>query len=158
MENINQKFFMNIALEEAKLAGLKGEVPIGAVTVMNNKVIAKSGNKMHNSNNPLLHAEMIVLNETSDILIKKGLSIRHAKLDLYITLEPCAMCAYAISLCRIKNLYFAADDPKAGGVNYGSRVFDQSTCHHKPQVHRGLNREQSEQLLKNFFKDLRKKN
>ncbi len=157
MENNNQKFFMDIAIEEAKIAGLNGEVPIGAVTVMNNEVIAKSGNKMQNLNNPLMHAEIIVLNETSEFLINKGISIRHAKVDLFTTLEPCTMCAYAISLCRIRNLYYAADDPKGGGVSFGSKVFEQDTCHHKPNIHRGLNRKISEGLLKEFFKVLRKK-
>ena len=155
MEKNNKKIFMNLALEEARLSGIKGEVPIGAITVMNNKVIAKSGNRMENLSNPLLHAEMIVLKETCKYLKKIDLSIKHAKIDLYITLEPCTMCAYAISLCRIRNLYYGADDPKRGGVNFGSKVFEQATCHHKPKIHSGINKKESEKLLKEFFKKIR---
>ena len=155
MEN-NNKQFMQLAIEEAEEASKNGEVPVGAVIVHNNKIIAKSGNLMFKYSNPLLHAEMIVLNKASEILSKRGLSIRYEKLDIFVTLEPCAMCAQAISLCRIKNLYYGADDPKGGGVKHGSKVFEQITCHHKPNIYNGIYSEKSEIILKNFFKKLRK--
>ena len=155
MEKNNQKIFMSIALKEAKISSLKGEVPIGAVSVMNNEVIAKSGNRMENSASPLQHAEMIVLESTTNISKNMGLSIKHAKIDMYVTLEPCAMCAYAISLCRIQNLFYGANDPKTGGINFGSKVFEQTTCHHKPKIYSGLKKNDSEKLLKDFFKKIR---
>ena len=155
MAKNNQKIFMSLALEEARTAALKGEVPVGAVAVMNNEVLAKSGNAMESSVNPLKHAEMIVLESTTNILINMGLSIKYAKIDLYVTLEPCAMCSYAISLCRIQNLFYGADDPKGGGINFGSKVFQQPTCHHKPTIYGGIKKNESEKLLKDFFKKLR---
>tara|TARA_B100000686_G_scaffold54455_1_gene58683 strand:+ start:29228 stop:29701 length:474 start_codon:yes stop_codon:yes gene_type:complete len=157
MEKNNKKIFMLLALEEAKISASKGEVPVGAVTVKNNEVIAKSGNRMENTDDPLQHAEMIVLKNTADILKNMGLSIKYEKIDLYVTLEPCTMCAYAISLCRIENLIYGADDPKRGGINFGSKVFQQSTCHHKPNIFSGIRKNDSEQLLKEFFIKLRKK-
>jgi len=156
MENNNNKKFMQLAIEEAEKASKNGEVPIGAVIVNKNHIIAKSGNLMVKYSNPLLHAEMIVLNKASEVLSEKGLSIRHEKLDMYVTLEPCAMCAQAISLCRIENLYYGADDPKGGGIKYGSKVFEQSTCHHKPNIYSGIKKEKSKIILKDFFKKLRK--
>ena len=156
MENNNNKNFMQLAIEEAEKASKNGEVPIGAVIVHKNHIIAKSGNLMFNNSNPLLHAEMIVLNKASEILSEMGLSIRHEKLDIYVTLEPCAMCAQAISLCRIENLYYGADDPKGGGIKYGSKVFEQSTCHHKPNIFSGIKKEKSKIILKDFFRKLRK--
>ena len=155
MESKYQTLFMSIAIEEAKKSALRGEVPVGAVIVMDNKVIAQSGNKMESINNPLFHAEMIVLHEASKILNKKGMSIKHAQLDLYVTLEPCTMCAYAISLCRINNLFYGASDPKRGGINYGSKVFDQVTSHHKPKIIGGVKKNISQKLLKDFFKNIR---
>ena len=156
MENNNYNKFMQLAIEEAEEASKNGEVPIGAVIVHKKNVIAKSGNLMFKYSNPLLHAEMIVLNKASQILSEKGLSIRHEKLDIFVTLEPCAMCAQAISLCRIENLYYSADDPKGGGVKHGSKVFEQVTCHHKPNIFSGIYREKSQIILKNFFKKIRK--
>ena len=156
MENKYIKKFMLLAIEEAKKACKNGEVPVGAVIVYKNNVISRSGNLMFKYSNPLLHAEMIVLNKASEVLSEKGLSIRHEKLDMYVTLEPCAMCAQAISLCRIENLYYGADDPKGGGIKYGSKVFEQSTCHHKPNIHSGIKKEKSKIILKDFFKKLRK--
>ena len=155
MEKNNQKLFMKLAIEVAKSAGLNGEVPGGAVLVMNNEVIAKSGNKIESSGNPLMHAEIIVLQKASIILFEKGISLKHANLDLFVTLEPCTMCASAISLCRINNLYYGADDPKRGGINYGSKVFDQVTCHHKPKIYGGIEKNISKELLRSFFKKIR---
>ena len=158
MENNNNKKFMLLAIEEAKKASNNGEVPVGAIIVYKDNVIAKSGNLMVMHSNPLMHAEMIVLKKASEILSEKGLSIRYEKLDMYVTLEPCVMCAQAISLCRVENLYYAADDPKGGGINYGSKVFEHSTCHHKPNIFSGIEKEQSKKILLNFFKKLRNKN
>jgi tRNA(adenine34) deaminase len=155
MENNNYKNFMLLAIEEAKIASQENEVPVGAVIVYKKQVIAKSGNLMIKYSNPLMHAEMIVLKKASEILSSNGLSIRHEKLDIYVTLEPCAMCAQAISLCRIANLYYGADDPKGGGVKYGSKVFDQITCHHRPNVISGIEKENSKIILQSFFKKLR---
>ena len=155
MEKYNYKNFMQIAIDEAKKCVSLGEVPVGAVTVHNNKVLAKSGNKMVKYTNPTMHAEMIVLQKSSELLIKKGLSIRYEKLDLFVTLEPCPMCAHAISLFRINNLYYGTDDPKGGGIKYGSKVFDHDTCHHKPNIYSGIYKEESSLLLKDFFKKIR---
>ena len=149
---------MQIALKEAVKSSERGEVPVGAVIVRSNKILAKSGNMMVRYSNPLMHAEMIVLHKSSKILLNMGLSIRYEKLDLFVTLEPCAMCAQAISLSRINNLYYGTDDPKGGGVRYGSKVFDHKTCHHKPNIYDGIDKEKSENMLKAFFKNIRNKN
>jgi len=158
MENNKKIFFMQIALKEAAKSSERGEVPVGAVIVRSNKILAKSGNMMVRYSNPLMHAEMIVLHKSSEILLNMGLSIRYEKLDLFVTLEPCAMCAQAISLSRINNLYYGTDDPKGGGVRYGSKVFDHKTCHHKPNIYDGIDKEKSENMLKDFFKNIRNKN
>ena len=158
MENNKKIFFMQIALKEAVKSSERGEVPVGAVIVRSNKILAKSGNMMVRYSNPLMHAEMIVLHKSSEILLNMGLSIRYEKLDLFVTLEPCAMCAQAISLSRINNLYYGTDDPKGGGVRYGSKVFDHKTCHHKPNIYDGIDKEKSENMLKVFFKNIRNKN
>ena len=158
MENNKKIFFMQIALKEAAKSSERGEVPVGAVIVRSNKILAKSGNMMVRYSNPLMHAEMIVLHKSSEILLNMGLSIRYEKLDLFVTLEPCAMCAQAISLSRINNLYYGTDDPKGGGVRYGSKVFDHKTCHHKPNIYDGIDKEKSENMLKAFFKNIRNKN
>ena len=158
MENNKKILFMKIALKEAAKSSERGEVPVGAVIVRSNKILAKSGNMMVRYSNPLMHAEMIVLHKSSEILLNMGLSIRYEKLDLFVTLEPCAMCAQAISLSRINNLYYGTDDPKGGGVRYGSKVFDHKTCHHKPNIYDGMDKEKSENMLKVFFKNIRNKN
>ena len=155
MEKNNYKNFMQIAIDEAEKSSKRGEVPVGAVTVHDNKIIAKSGNMMVKYSNPLMHAEMIVLQKSSEIFLNLGLSVRYEKLDLFVTLEPCPMCAHAISLCRINNLYYGADDPKGGGVKYGSKVFEHHTCHHKPTIFSGIYKDESKILLQKFFKNLR---
>ena len=158
MEKNNYNNFMQIAIDEAEKSFKRGEVPVGAVTVHNNKVISKSGNMMVKYSNPLMHAEMIVLEKSSEIFLNMGLSVRYEKLDLFVTLEPCPMCAYAISLYRINNLYYGADDPKGGGVKYGSKVFEHSTCHHKPTIYSGIYKDKSKTLLQEFFTKIRNKN
>lgn len=158
MENSKNISFMQIALDEASNSAERGEVPVGALIVHENKVLTKSGNMMVKYSNPLMHAEIIVLSESSKILSDMGLSIKHEKLDLFVTLEPCAMCAQAISLCRINNLYYGADDSKGGGIRYGSKVFDHKTCHHRPNIFYGIEKDKSQAMLKGFFKNLRSKN
>ncbi len=153
----NYNYFMQLALEEAKISSKNGEVPVGAISVLNGKVLVKSGNEMENNKNPLYHAEILVLLRSAKILYNLGQPIKYKNLDLYVTLEPCPMCAHAISLMRINNLYYGADDFKSGGVKHGPKIFEQRTCHHKPVIHSGILRKESEKLIKNFFIKLRKK-
>lgn len=152
----NNNYFMRLAIEEAKSSFNNGEVPVGAISVWNNKILVKSGNMMEKNKNPLQHAEMLVLYRSAKILSNLGKSIKYQQLDLYVTLEPCPMCAQAISIMRIKNLYYGAHDIKGGGIENGPKIFDQHTCHHKPMVHSGILKKESEKLLKDFFKKLRK--
>jgi tRNA(adenine34) deaminase len=142
---------MRLALEQAQLAAIAGEVPVGAVVVHGGEVIAAVGNAMRTSNDPTAHAEMVALREAAASL---GWS-RLDECDLWVTLEPCAMCAGAISLARIARLYFAAPDAKAGAVLHGPRLFSQPTCHHAPEVYPGIGEEQSAALLRAFFRERR---
>ena len=153
----NHNYFMKQALEEAKISFSEGEVPVGAVSVLNNKILVRSGNKMQKSKNPINHAEIIVLYRSAKILAELGKSVRYEKLDLYVTLEPCAMCAQAISLMRINNLFYGAEEPKGGSIKHGAKIFEQKTCHHKPKIYSNILSRDSEKLLKEFFKILRKK-
>ena len=155
VKNNNYNYFMKLALEEAIISFNEGEVPVGAVSVLNNKVLVKSGNKMEKDKNPLQHAEMLVLLRSARILYNLGQPIKFQKLDLYVTLEPCPMCAQAISLMRIKNLYYGADDLKGGGIKHGPKVFDQNSCNHRPTINSGILAKESEKLLNDFFKKLR---
>lgn len=140
--------FMSIALEEAKQAAVRGEVPVGAVVVSPNRsVIAQAGNRTRESNDPTAHAEVVAIRAACERIGSDRL-IDH---DLYVTLEPCAMCAAAISFARIRRLYFGAADPKGGGVVHGGRFFSQPTCHHAPDVYDGIDEERAGQLLKAFF-------
>tara|TARA_B100000686_G_scaffold343048_1_gene423185 strand:- start:441 stop:875 length:435 start_codon:yes stop_codon:yes gene_type:complete len=139
---------MEIALREAKKASLSGEVPVGAVLVnQNGEVIASYGNNCRQNNDPTAHAEMEVIRLASKVLGSGRLS----GCDLYVTLEPCPMCAQAISFARIKRLYYGASDPKGGGVENGPLIFSQPTCRHIPEIYSGINETQSSELLKNFF-------
>jgi len=139
---------MDIALGEAERAAVRGEVPVGAVIVApDGAVLAMAGNRTRELNDPTAHAEMLVIREAC----RKVGSERIGGHDLYVTLEPCPMCAAAISFARIRRLYFAAADPKSGGVLHGSRVFAQSTCHHVPETYDGIGAEASAALLKGFF-------
>ena len=123
------------ALDEATAAGAEGEVPVGAVLVDGaGTIIAAAGNRVERDRDPTAHAEMLVLREGARQLDAKRL----AGCDLYVTLEPCPMCAAAIGLARIRRLYFAAYDPKGGGVEHGPRIFDQPTCHHRPEIYGGI--------------------
>ena len=144
---------MEQALEEARAAVARGEVPVGAVLVdgATGEVVAAAGNRTRELADPTAHAEMVVLREAAARLGAPRLP----GCDLYVTLEPCAMCAGAISLARLRRLYFAAYDPMSGGVEHGARVFDHPTCHHKPQVVGGMAEIEAAKLLKEFFRQKR---
>lgn len=144
---------MELALKEAVKAALRGEVPVGAVIVdgLNGSVLARAGNCTEAKNDPTAHAEILVIREAAT---KLG-SPRLKNCDLYVTLEPCSMCATAISFARVRRLYFGAYDPRGGGVDHGPRVFEQSGCHHRPEVIGGMEESQASDLLKKFFQDLR---
>jgi tRNA(adenine34) deaminase len=143
--------FMELALAEAHAAARRGEVPVGAVVVRGSQVIARDGNRTRELNDPTAHAEMLVIRGAAGKLKSERLT----GCDLYVTLEPCAMCAGAISFARLQRLYFAAGDPKGGGVEHGPRFFSQPTCHHVPEVYSGLSEAESSELLKDFFKQKR---
>ncbi len=129
-----------------------GEVPVGAVVVdADGTVIAATGNRTEQNADPTAHAEMLAIREAAKI---KG-GPRLTECDLYVTLEPCAMCAAAIAHARLRRLYFGAYDPKSGGVEHGAKVFDHATCHHKPEVIGGMAETEAAALLQDFFKDRR---
>jgi tRNA(adenine34) deaminase len=143
---------MDLALAEAGRAGALGEVPIGAVIVApGGEVLASAGNRTLQLRDPTAHAEILAIREAC---AKLG-SERLAGCDLYVTLEPCAMCAAAISFARIRRLYFGAADPKGGAVEHGPRFFAQPTCHHAPEVIGGMGESKAALLLKNFFAERR---
>ena len=136
------------ALEQARLAGGRGEVPVGAVIVSpEGEVIAATGNRTRELNDPTAHAEVLAIREACAALGAERLPDH----DLYVTLEPCPMCAAAISNARIKRLYFGADDPKSGGVTVGARVFSHPQCHHAPEIYDGIDAQAATDLLKQFF-------
>ncbi len=140
--------FMELALEQARLAAKRGEVPVGAVVSKDGAVIASAGNQTRELNDPTAHAEVLAIREAAAMLRSERLT----DCDLYVTLEPCAMCAGAISFARIGRLYYAASDPKGGGVEHGGRLFAQATCHHAPEVYSGINEIEASELLREFFK------
>lgn len=143
---------MRLALDEARQAAARGEVPVGAVIVgPDGHVLASTGNRIEELNDPTAHAEVLVI-RTAAAYLK---SPRLIDCDLYVTLEPCAMCAQAISLARVRRLVFAAYDPKGGGVEHGARVFSHATCHHAPEVIGGIMESDAAQMLKQFFKERR---
>ena len=139
--------FMDAALAEARAAGRLGEVPVGAVVVHDGAVVARAGNRTLTDNDPTSHAEIVALRAAA---AKLG-SHRLGACDLYVTLEPCAMCAGAISHARIRRLYYGATDPKGGAVAHGPRFFAQPTCHHAPEVYDGLAASDCAAELKAFF-------
>lgn len=139
---------MQLALVQAGAAAARGEVPVGAVLVdARGNVLAAAGNRTREASDPTAHAEMLVIREAA---ARIG-SERLAGADLYVTLEPCPMCAAAISFARIRRLYFGAGDPKGGGVEHGPRIFSQATCHHAPEVYSGIGEDQARAMLKDFF-------
>jgi tRNA(Arg) A34 adenosine deaminase TadA len=141
--------FMAMALSEAEAAAARGEVPVGALLVSaDGAVFAQSCNRILELKDPTAHAEMLCLREGAHVLGNERL----VGTTLYVTLEPCAMCAGAISLARVARLVFAAEDPKGGAVIHGPRFFEQPTCHHRPEIVRGTCAEESSRLLKTFFR------
>jgi tRNA(adenine34) deaminase len=143
---------MALAFAEAEKAGWRAEVPVGAALVgPDGAVIAAAGNEVEARSDPTAHAEILVLRAGAAALGQKLLD----GCDLYVTLEPCPMCAAAIALARIRRLYFGAYDPKSGGVEHGPRIFDQPTCHHRPEVYGGIDERRAGALLRAFFKERR---
>jgi tRNA(adenine34) deaminase len=142
---------MRLALDQARLAAAAGEVPVGAIVSLRGQVIASTKNTMRGSSDPTAHAEMVALREAGRALGSSRLD----DCDLWVTLEPCAMCAGAIALARIRRLYFAAADPKGGAVLHGPRIFGQPTCHHAPEVYPGIGEDAASELLRVFFQTRR---
>ena len=142
---------MDLALEEAEAAARFGEVPVGAVIVRDGEVLARAGNRTLTAHDPTAHAEVVAIREAC----RKVESERLVGCDLYVTLEPCALCAAAISFARLRRLYYGADDPKGGAVENGARFFASPTCHHAPEVYSGIAATQSATLLKRFFAERR---
>jgi len=143
--------FMDIALEEARAAGARGEVPVGAVLVLDGAIVAQAGNRTRAENDVTAHAEVAVIREAARKLGQERLT----GADLYVTLEPCTLCAAAISFARIRRLYYGAEDPKGGAVESGVRFFAQPTCHHAPDVYSGIGGTAAADILKDFFKERR---
>lgn len=139
--------FMDLALAEAQAAGERDEVPIGAVLVYEGRVIARSGNRTRELNDVTAHAEIAVIRMACEELSRERLP----GADLYVTLEPCTMCAAAISFARIRRLYYGANDPKGGAVESGVRFYNQPTCHHAPEVYSGIAEVESAEILRGFF-------
>lgn len=143
--------FMDAALEEAKKASQRGEVPIGAVIVFDGEIIARAGNRTRELNDITAHAEVVAIREAAMVLNDERLT----GADLYVTLEPCTMCAAAISFARIRRLYYGAEDPKGGAVDSGVRFYGSPTCHHVPDVYSGLAEREAADILRDFFADKR---
>jgi tRNA(adenine34) deaminase len=139
--------FMQIALAEARAAQARGEVPVGCVIVRGSDVIARAGNRTLADKDPTAHAELLAIRQAAATLGSERL----IDCDLYVTLEPCTMCAAAMSFARIRRLYFGAEDPKGGAVEHGVRFFAAPTCHHRPEVYGGIGESESAALLKEFF-------
>jgi tRNA(adenine34) deaminase len=139
--------FMQMALDEARAAGARGEVPVGCVIVRAGEVVGRAGNLTLADKDPTAHAELLAIRQAATALKSERLS----DCDLYVTLEPCAMCATAMSFARIRRLYFGAPDPKGGAVENGVRFFAQPTCHHRPEVYGGIHESECAGLLREFF-------
>lgn len=154
-ESEGQKSFaadpMSSAFLEAEAAFARGEVPIGATIVRDGAIIARAGNRTLEAHDPTAHAEILAIREACRALSSQRLT----DCDLYVTLEPCAMCAAAISFSRVRRLYFAASDPKGGAVEHGPRFFAQATCHHAPEIYGGLRETEAADLLRRFFEGRR---
>jgi len=145
--------YMELALAEAAKAAAVGEVPVGAVLVDGDsgEVLAAAHNLVEATHDPTAHAEMLVIRAAAQASGEKRL----ARCDLYVTLEPCPMCAQAIAFARLRRLYFGAGDPKGGGVEHGPRIFAQPTCHHRPEVYGGIDETRAGALLRDFFRERR---
>jgi len=142
---------MRRALDLAQKASVEGEVPVGAVVTCGDEIVAEARNSMRGSSDPTAHAEMVAIRGAAARL---GTS-RLDECTLWVTLEPCAMCAAAVAIARMKALRFAAEDPKGGGVVHGARIFAQETCHHRPDILAGIGEEESAMLLRSFFAERR---
>lgn len=142
--------WMLLALAQAKEAGERGEVPVGAVLVRGGKVIAAAENRVEKLSDPTAHAEILVVREAARLL-----DTPRPGGDVYVTLEPCPMCAAALSFARVERIFFGAFDPKGGGIDHGPRIFEQPTCHHRPQVFGGMSEQVCAELLTEFFKERR---
>ncbi|MBB4184124.1 nucleoside deaminase [Sinorhizobium terangae] len=139
--------FMDAALKEARQAAARGEVPIGAVVVLDGKIVAAAGNRTRELNDVTAHAEIEAIRKAAAIVGGERLT----GADLYVTLEPCTMCAAAISFARIRRLYYGAEDPKGGAVDSGVRFYASPTCHHVPDVYSGLSEREAADILRDFF-------
>jgi tRNA(adenine34) deaminase len=139
--------FMDLALAEARAAEAAGEVPIGCVVVRDGEVVARAGNRTIRDRDPTAHAELLAIREAARTVGNERLS----DCDLYVTLEPCAMCAAAISFARIRRLYYGAADPKGGAVDSGVRFFASPTCHHRPDIYGAVGEQEAATLLRKFF-------
>lgn len=146
-----QPSFMELALKEAEAAAARGESPIGAVVVRDRTVLAAAGNRVREDDDPTAHAEVLALRAACRAEGRPRLD----GADLYVTLEPCAMCAGAIAEAHVRRLYYGAPDPKGGAVDHGPRLFTQPTCHHRPEIYGGLDERRCAALLKDFFATLR---
>ena len=142
---------MRAALDEAAAAARAGEVPVGAVVTRDGAILAVGRNRMRDANDPTAHAEIVALRAAAAAIGDWRLD----GCDLWVTLEPCAMCAGAIALARIARLYFAAGDPKGGGVIHGPRLFGQPTCHHVPEIYPGIGEAEAGEMLRDFFRTRR---
>jgi tRNA(adenine34) deaminase len=143
--------FMDLALEQAHAAAARGEVPVGCVIVHDGAVIARAGNRTLAERDPTAHAELVAIRAAAAALGSERLE----DCDLYVTLEPCAMCSGAVSFARIRRLYYGAADPKGGAVDNGVKFFASPTCHHRPEVYGGLGEGEASALLKEFFQERR---
>ena len=143
--------FMDMALEEARAAGARGEVPVGCVLVREGAVLARAGNRTLAERDPTAHAEMVAIRAAAAALGSERLD----GCDLYVTLEPCAMCAGAVAFAHIRRLYYGAADPKGGAVDNGVKFFASPSCHHRPEVYGGLAEAEAGALLKEFFRERR---
>lgn len=139
------------AFAQARAAGARGEVPVGAVVTRDGAVLAAAGNRTIADQDPTAHAEVLAIRQACAAVGSQRLT----GCDLYVTLEPCAMCAAALSFARIRRLYYAAPDPKGGAVDHGPRLFNQPTCHHAPEVYGGLRGVEAADLLRAFFAERR---
>ena len=143
--------FLQTAFAEAEEAGRRGEVPVGAVVVRGGEILASAGNRVEELCDPSAHAEILAIRAAGTLIGEPRL----IDCDLYVTLEPCPMCATAISFARIRRLYYGAYDPKGGGVDHGPKIYGQPTCHHAPEVIGGLEELRAGEMLKTFFRERR---
>ena len=143
--------FMDLALAQARTAAAAGEVPVGCVIVRNGEVVARTGNRTLTDRDPTAHAEMLAIREAAATIGSERL----VGCDLYVTLEPCTMCAGALAFARIRRLYYGAADPKGGAVESGVRFFSAPTCHHRPEIYGGIGEQDAAALLRDFFAERR---